>query len=194
MDDELDTPPPSKLKKVLPLVGVLLLGLGGGFGASMMMGGGGEADAGGEHADAAPAEGGHEAPAADAHGAPAAEAHGAPAAGDHGKPAATGTATATAGGVTSLGRFTVNLRGSGGGRILQMEVALESDPESTAAIEGLTPRLRDSINSAVSDYTWTELEGTDGKTRLKDELLTRINGVAAPVNVHAVYLTSFVVS
>ena len=63
MADELDTPPPSKLKKVLPLVGVLLLGLGGGFGASMMMGGGGEADAGGEHADAAPAEGGHEAPA-----------------------------------------------------------------------------------------------------------------------------------
>lgn len=194
MDDELDTPPPSKLKEVLPLVGVLLLGLGGGFGASMMMGGGGEADAGGEHADAAAAEAGHEAPAADAHGAPAAEAHGAPAAGDHGKPAATGTAAAPAGGVTSLGRFTVNLRGSGGGRILQMEVALESDPESTAAIEGLTPRLRDSINSAVSDYTWTELEGTDGKTRLKDELLTRINGVAAPVNVHAVYLTSFVVS
>ncbi len=179
MDDALDTPPPSKLKKVLPLVGVLLLGLGGGFGASMMMGGGDEADAGGEQADGAAAE-----------------------AGDQGKPAATGTATAPAAApataptsaVTSLGRFTVNLHGSGGGRILQMDVALESDPESTAAIEGLTPRLRDSIISAVSDYTWTELEGTDGKTRLKDELLTRINGVTAPVNVHAVYLTSFVVS
>ncbi len=204
MDDELETPPPSKLKAAIPLVGVLLLGLGGGFGASMMMGGG-EKSTHGEAGEEASAEAGHgEAPteghgkpaeaAAEEHGAPAAEGHGEPAA-EHGATAAAPAASATgATGITSLGRFTVNLRGSGGGRILQMEVALEADPSATGSLESLTPRLRDSINTAVSDYTWTELEGTDGKTRLKDELLTRINGVADPVVVHAVYLTSFVVS
>lgn len=196
MDDELETPPPSKLKAAIPLVGVLLLGLGGGFGASMMVGGG-EKSTQDEDGEEAAAEAGHGEAPAEGHGKPeeaAAAGHGAPAA-EHGATAAAPAASAAGTtGITSLGRFTVNLRGSGGGRILQMEVALEADPSATGSLESLTPRLRDSIITAVSDYTWTELEGTDGKTRLKDELLTRINGVADPVVVHAVYLTSFVVS
>jgi flagellar basal body-associated protein FliL len=191
MEDEFETPPPSAIKKLLPLAGVLILGLGGGFGASLAMGSG----ASGSEV-ASEAARGEEAPAhgeesAAAHGAVSAAGHGA-APSEPGEAAAKGAATSST--ITSLGRFTVNLRGSGGGRILQMEVALEADPTAGGTLEALTPRLRDSINTAVSDYTWTELEGTDGKTRLKDELLSRINGVADPVVVHAVYLTSFVVS
>jgi flagellar basal body-associated protein FliL len=192
MDDETETPPPSRMKAMLPLVGMLIVGLGAGFGGSLAFGGKGEAA---EPEEAAAAEEGEAAEPAEGQGeAPA------PKEGGHGEvaaePAASGASHGAGGGssITSLGRFTVNLRGSGGGRILQMEVALEAGPEAGDRLETLTPRLRDSINTAVSDYTWTELEGTDGKTRLKDELLSRINGVTDPVVVNAVYLTSFVVS
>jgi len=185
MEDEIATPPPppSKLKVAIPLLGVLILGLGGGFGINLVM-----SKKGTEAGGAAPP------------GQVAAEGPGAPAGGAQGEgagePMADGGAAVAPQGttITTLGRFTINLRGSGGGRILQMEVAIEADAAAGSSLEALTPKLRDSINTAVSEYTWTELEGSDGKTRLKDELLSRINGVAAPVVVNAVYLTSFVVS
>ena len=210
MDEELDTPPPSKLKAILPYVGILLVGLGGGFGASVFLAP--RAAEAGEDADAtAPAEGeaaaegeategekkpegeGGEAKGeAKAEGEKAgAEGKGAEGKGAVAKAAHAGPAGST---ITNLGSFTVNLRGSGGGRVLRMEVQVDTDNDAAEALEVLTPQLRDSIISVVSDYTWSELEGTDGKTRLKDELLTRINGISDPVEVRAVYLTTFVVS
>ena len=70
---------------------------------------------------------------------------------------------------------------------------MESSPEVAPQIDLNSPRLRDTILMAVSDYTFAELEGTDGKTRLRDELLTRINGAMAPLTIDQVYFTQFVV-
>jgi flagellar basal body-associated protein FliL len=95
--------------------------------------------------------------------------------------------------ITNLKTFVVNLRSSGGGRVLRMEVQVESDRDVAPSLELATPKLRDTILTAVSDYTFAELEGTDGKTRLRDELLTRINGAIAPLTVNQVYFTQFVV-
>lgn len=95
--------------------------------------------------------------------------------------------------ITNLKTFVVNLRSSGGGRVLRMEVQVESDKSVAPTLELSTPKLRDTILTAVSDYTFAELEGTDGKTRLRDELLTRINGSIAPMTVNQVYFTQFVV-
>lgn len=233
MDEEVETPKPSKVKQILPLAAMLLLGLGGGAGATWFLAppgdgeeseetdaadaGHGEAAAkeeeGGGHGEAEKAEGGHGEAAAGGHGAPAKEeagGHGAPAeSGGHGEakaaegghgggeakhsakaePPADGSGT-----ITNLGTFTINLRGSGGGRILRLEVQVDAGEEGAESIKSLTPRIRDSVIAVVSDYTWSELEGTDGKTRLKDELLTRINGITDPVTVRSVYLTNFVVS
>lgn len=129
------------------------------------------------HGEAAPAEGHGEAKAAGGHGEAKAEGH----SNDNGKV------------ITNLKTFVVNLRSSGGGRVLRMEVQLESSKEAAPALELGTPKLRDTILTAVSDYTFAELEGTDGKTRLRDELLTRINGTIAPLTVDQVYFTQFVV-
>lgn len=146
----------------------------------MFLGGGaataGEAAAGG-HGEAAPAEGHGEAPPAE-HGAP--EAGGAEA-------AVPGSA------ISNLGSFTLNLRGSGGGRILRMEVQVDTDAALAPRVAERTPQLRDSILAAVSDYTWSDLEGTDGKVRLREELLARANGVLTPDCVDQVYFTQFVV-
>ncbi|MBM4365992.1 MAG: flagellar basal body-associated FliL family protein [Deltaproteobacteria bacterium] len=197
MDDDAELPPPpSKMKKTLPFVGVLLLGAGGGYGASLALpssaqaseGEHGEAPAEGDHGEAAdaPTEGGHGA-------APAAE-------GEHGGPSSHGGKAAVSAGmtgdsiVTSLGTFTVNLRGSGGGRVLRMEVQVDSDAQDASAVTAKAAQLRDSIITGVSDYTWSELEGVDGKTRLRDELHARVNGVLGPQGgVDRIYFTQFVV-
>jgi flagellar basal body-associated protein FliL len=54
-------------------------------------------------------------------------------------------------------------------------------------------QLRDSIITAVSDYTWSELEGAEGKTRLRDELISRVNAVVAPAAIGRLYFTQFVI-
>lgn len=100
--------------------------------------------------------------------------------------------------VTSLGTFTVNLRGTGGGRVLRLEVQVEGPALQADAVASRAAPIRDSIITAVSDYTWSELEGAGGKTRLRDELLARVNSAAAPasgnpVNIDRIYFTQFVV-
>ena len=181
MEDAEFTPPPSKLKTVIPFVAVLLLGAGGGYGASVAMAGQG-----------APGE----APLAEGEDVADGES---PAEGEHGAAAGADSKAQFSAGITgqsvvsSLGTFTVNLRGSGGGRVLRMEVQVDSSSGSSTVVTERAAQLRDSIITGVSDYTWSELEGVDGKTRLRDELLARVNGVMAPAAVDRVYFTQFVV-
>jgi flagellar protein FliL len=205
-----------KSKKKLPLIigGVvaLLAAVGGGLYATGMVGGGGEAHgeaaAEGEHGEAKAEEGHGEAKAEEGHGeAKAAEGgHGEAKAaeGGHGETksshvsaeGASAVGNSMSGGgsqITNLGAFTVNLRGSGGGRVLRMEVQLDSEEDVASLLSARAPQLRDSIITAVSDYTWAELEGVDGKTRLRDELLTRLNGVTSPKVIDRLYFTQFVV-
>ena len=95
--------------------------------------------------------------------------------------------------MTNLGSFTVNLRDSAGGRVLQMEIQVESDTESVENVEGRMAQLRDSVILLASDYSYTELEGIDGKFRLKDDIHARVNAVLEPIEVRRVYFTEFVV-
>jgi flagellar FliL protein len=53
--------------------------------------------------------------------------------------------------------------------------------------------MRDSILLLASDYSYTELEGIDGKYRLKDDIHTRVNAVLEPIKISRVYFTEFVV-
>ena len=95
--------------------------------------------------------------------------------------------------VVSLDEFAVNLRESGGGRVLQMTVQVEATPLLESSITDKKAQIRDAILLLASDYSYTELEGMEGKMRLRDEVLVRINGVLAPDRVERVYFTSFLV-
>jgi flagellar FliL protein len=95
--------------------------------------------------------------------------------------------------VHSLGLFTINLRGTGGGRVLRMEVQVEATLTAVAAVENEHPKLRDSVITLVSDYSYAEIEGLDGKTRLRDELLARMNTMLGKNRLERVYFTEFVV-
>lgn len=184
-----DPKPRSRVAQFAVPIVAALVGVGGGVAGAMFLGGGssseeeaaeeGEPEAAGE-GEAQAAEGEGEGEAAKGEGADAASADGAQ--------RAPGEAA-----ITSLGSFTVNLRGSGGGRVLRVEVQLETSGANAGDVAGRTVQLRDSVITAISDYTWSELEGTDGKVRLRDELLQRVNGITAPAVVERLYFTQFVV-
>ncbi|MEO0603754.1 MAG: flagellar basal body-associated FliL family protein [Myxococcota bacterium] len=93
----------------------------------------------------------------------------------------------------SLGKFTVNLRGAGGGRVLRMEVQVEIDSSQQSMLEAQTPLLRDSVLTLASDYTFGDLEGLDGKMRFRDELLARLNSALSVSGIRRIYFTEFVV-
>ena len=77
--------------------------------------------------------------------------------------------------------------------MLQMEIQVESDAESVEKINERMPQLRDSVILLASDYSYDELEGIDGKFRLKDDIHARVNAVLEPIEVQRVYFTEFVV-
>ncbi len=92
----------------------------------------------------------------------------------------------------ALEPFTLNLRG-GEGRLLVLEVQLEVDASNLDDITGQTPKLRDATVFLASDYAASELEGLDGKLRLRDELLGRLNATLDGAAVQRVYFTHFLV-
>lgn len=95
--------------------------------------------------------------------------------------------------VFSLESFNVNLRGAGGGRVLRMEVQLEIRKKDEQHIQRAVPRLRDGVLTLASDYTFSDLEGLDGKTRLRDEMLGTLNKLLDYGRIERVYFTEFVV-
>jgi len=94
----------------------------------------------------------------------------------------------------SLGSFTVNLNGDDGRRSVQMELDLEVRLELADALADRKAALRDTVIQVTSDYAYKEIEGLDGKLRLKDELLTHLQKVMGDEErIERVYFTRFVV-
>lgn len=104
-----------------------------------------------------------------------------------------GTLLTTSSEVVQLGQFTVNLRDSAGGRLLQMELALEAGGAASRLVEEREVQLRSAVLMLASDYTFLELEGLEGKLAMRDEIQRRVNAVLSPEKVDRVYFTSFVV-
>ena len=92
-----------------------------------------------------------------------------------------------------VGRVEVNLKDAHAGRVLEMHVQIEVNQRDATAAERATAALRDAVIVAVSDYTYEDLEGVDGKARLKDELTARFGVLLSNVRIERLYLTQFVV-
>jgi flagellar FliL protein len=163
-DEEVSAP--SKLPLIIGIVGALVLGVGGGVAGVMLL------NPGGDSSDVA----------------------------DTDEPAVLDKNRV----VYDLGRFRINLRGSGGQRMLHIEVAIEMerkykhvDTGKTEEVATLEPRLkaqlRDSVITLASDYTYGDLEGTDGKIRLRNELLRRLLKMVPDKKILRVYFTQFMV-
>ena len=78
----------------------------------------------------------------------------------------------------------VNLSNTGGGdrtQYLKVKVVLElPDQELSAQIQPVMPRLMDTFQTYLRELRPTDLDGSAGLYRLKEELTRRVNAAIAP--------------
>jgi flagellar FliL protein len=90
----------------------------------------------------------------------------------------------------------VNLANSGGDRTqyLKVKVVLElPDAELVPKIQPLMPRVMDAFQTYLRELRPTDLDGSAGLYRLKEELTRRVNIAVAPNKVTAVLFKEIVV-
>jgi flagellar FliL protein len=167
---------------ILAAAGVLALLLaGGGFFAFRAFSGGKSEEKVGEKAEGH-GENEKHAEKKDAHGA-AKEGHGPQ------PPAPSGM-----GPVFAMEPFTVNLADQGRPRYLKL--VLQAELEATGSVdelEGVRPKVRDSILMLLSAKTASDVTSVEGKETLRNEIIRRLNSFCTKGKVAEVYFTDFVV-
>jgi flagellar FliL protein len=90
----------------------------------------------------------------------------------------------------------VNLSTTAGERTqyLKVKVVLElSDAALQAQIQGVMPRVMDTFQTYLRELRPTDLDGSAGLYRLKEELTRRINAAISPSHVNAVLFKEMVI-
>ena len=91
----------------------------------------------------------------------------------------------------------VNLSSSGAGdrtQYLKVKVTLELPNEAMSAqIQPIMPRLTDAFQTYLRELRVTDLDGSAGLYRLKEELTRRVNASIAPSRINAVLFKEIVV-
>lgn len=92
----------------------------------------------------------------------------------------------------------VNLSGSGNGndrtQYLKVKVVIElPDAELVPKIQPLMPRVMDAFQTYLRELRATDLDGSAGLYRLKEELTRRVNVAVAPNRITAVLFKEIVV-
>jgi flagellar FliL protein len=79
-------------------------------------------------------------------------------------------------------------------RFLKFKVALEvKDPKVVPEVQPLLPRVEDIFQVFVRELRASDLEGSGGVHRLREELLRRVNVAVAPTRVEAVLFKDVIV-
>ena len=90
----------------------------------------------------------------------------------------------------------VNLASTGGDRVqyLKIKIVLElPDVTLSTQIQPVLPRLMDTFQTYLRELRPTDLEGSAGLYRLRDELTRRVNTMLAPNRINAVLFKEIVV-
>jgi flagellar FliL protein len=90
----------------------------------------------------------------------------------------------------------VNLSSSGGDRVqyLKVKVVLELPEQALSAkIQPVLPRVMDAFQTYLRELRATDLDGSAGLYRLRDELTRRVNTTIAPNHINAVLFKEIVV-
>jgi len=79
-------------------------------------------------------------------------------------------------------------------RLLRFKVSLEvKDPKVIPDIQPLLPRVEDSLQVYVRELRASDLDGSVGLYRMREELLRRVNYAVYPAKIDAVLFKDFVV-
>jgi flagellar protein FliL len=112
---------------------------------------------------------------------------------DHDKPAQAAIKPAI---FVDLPDVLVNLSNAGSDRTqyLKVKIVLElPDPNVVAQIQPLMPRVMDAFQTYLRELRPTDLDGSAGLYRLKEELTRRVNAAVAPNRITAVLFKEIVV-
>lgn len=96
--------------------------------------------------------------------------------------------------IFALEPFVVNLSDPKGKRYLKVTVSLElGSPEAVAKAEKSVPKMRDMVIMMLTSLSFEEVMTSEGKIRVRDELLERFNLILRPERVKEIFFTDFVV-
>ena len=88
----------------------------------------------------------------------------------------------------------VNLADEGGKRYLRTTMQLElSDQEVVSEIETRLPQIKDSILMVLPTRKYRDVNTTEGKIALRDELIVKLNEFFSKGEVTNIYFTEFVI-
>ncbi|HHL40482.1 MAG TPA: flagellar basal body-associated FliL family protein [Deltaproteobacteria bacterium] len=98
------------------------------------------------------------------------------------------------GNVYDMRPFIVNLMDNAGTRYLKVDVSIElASPEQEAELKKLLPQIRDSIIILLSSKSYDDVGTVEGKFKLRDEIVARVNQHLGGEGVRTVYFTDFVI-
>lgn len=96
--------------------------------------------------------------------------------------------------INRMDPFIVNLNEVDASRYLKLTMELEvTSEEAVKELDKRGPQIRDMAVSILSSKSFADIQGADGKYRLKEELMFGINKVLAAGQVKRIYFTAFVV-
>ncbi len=100
----------------------------------------------------------------------------------------------TIGPMYKMDTLIVNLADRGGKRYLRLTMQFElSTQDLLEEIEKRLPQIRDSILMILPAKQYADISTTQGKTALRDELLSQVNGYLKTGAINTIYFTEFVV-
>ncbi len=90
--------------------------------------------------------------------------------------------------------FIVNLNDSGGKRFLKLTMSVEAEGQALAdEINAKMPQFRDIILLLLSSMSYDDISTLDGKMRLRQQMLNRLNTQLSAGKVKNIYFSEFVV-
>lgn len=90
--------------------------------------------------------------------------------------------------------FIVNLNDSGGKRYLKLTMSVEVETEALGQeINSKMPMFRDTILLLLSSLSYDDISTLDGKMRLRNQMLNRINTQLSSGKIKNIYFAEFVV-
>ena len=165
-----------KLIMIVAAVAVILLGAGGFF----VLNGKASPD-GGDGGDHAAEDSGH------------GGGHGKSDKGGHGGGGGHGGDEGAASSFVPLDPFIVNLQDNSGTRYLKVTVNLELASGSPDELEAYKAKIRDSLIILLSSKSYSDIGTVEGKYRMRDEIVARVNQYLKDSKVETAYFTEFVI-
>jgi len=96
--------------------------------------------------------------------------------------------------IYSMEPFVVNLADQGRARYLKIKMSIESQEiKVNEEYEKRLPQLRDTILTVLSGRTYGEIADSEGKKKLREEIILRLNQLLRGFQVKTVYFTEFMI-